>query len=110
GSLIGKITLHGGFTFTTLNNNRVIGFAAPDAFFVEDHEVKLKDFSGKWTLTEEQAAALARKTVKSLGVPSQAVAGVPKIDKPYGAAKDLVPRYLLSWMHERQNVPSVRME
>jgi hypothetical protein len=104
---VGKIKLYGGFVFTVVENN-VLGFAAPDEFFVEDHEICVKDYVGEWKLNEAQILLLARQVVGKLGVDSRATAGRPRIDKPFGAAKEIVPRCLLYW--KEKNAPSIRVE
>jgi len=104
---IGKITLTNGLLFTVLTN-RVLGFAAPDEFFAETHEVKVKEFLGKWNLSDDQVVQKARECVRKLGIPKRAVAGLPRIDKPFGAAKALVPRCALYWSED--GCPPVQVE
>ena len=96
----GKITLHNGFSFYA-EKNSIQGFAAPDEFFAWDHEVRVKDFVGKWNLNEEQAINLAKQAVEKLGYNLEQLGMFmpPEVTKPNSCVKGLVPRYLFKWSH-----------
>ena len=105
----GTIKLTNGFTFTVMGQV-VHGFAAPDQFFGWQ-EVKVRDFTGKWNITEAQAIDLAREAIISLGVPRRVVAGPPgRIERPYGAAKNLVPRCFLVWDSDQKELACAMVE
>jgi len=108
-SKLGTIKLRDGFSFLVLSN-QVLGFTAPDVFFAGDHEVRVKDFTGNRIITEAQAIALARSTIRELGLPERWVAASPRIDQPFGAAKELVPRCALYWAPYTNGTPSIRVE
>ena len=105
----GMIRLKDGFVFT-ISKNEVSGFDASDIFFVEDHEVEVKRFVGKWNISETAALALARQTITKLGLPKRSCAGVPEIVRPFGAAKNLVPRCKLCWQAKEQGLPDIQVE
>lgn len=103
----GVVKLTNGFSFSILAGS-VTGFSAPDVFF--SHDIRTKDFLGKWTITEAQAISLARKAAISLGAPAAAVAGIPEIQRPYGEVKDLVPRCVITWNLARPEPLYIRIE
>lgn len=55
----GRIELTNGFSFRIFED-KAVGFSAPDEFF-RNSEVRVKDFVGKWKITQADAVALARK-------------------------------------------------
>ena len=91
-----RIKLTNGFVFK-MKEGTVVGFDAPDVFFTWEHEVCVKAFQGKAKLSEAEAVNLVRAAVKKLGYPGLLVAARPEIQRPYGQARSLVPRYLLQW-------------
>jgi hypothetical protein len=99
GYRLGEIRLLNGFKFTVVEG-AVVGFAAPDEFF-NWRQIKLKDFAGKWNITEAQAADVARWAIAAIGIPRRLVTGPPsRFDRPFGAAKDLIPRCKMQWVLE----------
>jgi len=92
-----RIKLTNGFMFT-LEASQVTGFGAPDKFFTAENEVRIKDFEGDWKISETEAIALGRNAVLKLGYPTALVSGQPSVRKPYGGARDLVPRCTIEWI------------
>jgi hypothetical protein len=91
------ITTREGFTFTAMEG-RVTEFAAPDRFFDSTRTVKVKDFFGKWTISDAETIELARRTFARLGIRKALTAGSPaQFYKPFGAVRDLVPRCIVQW-------------
>jgi hypothetical protein len=105
----GTITFHDGYIFG-IEGNKVIRFGAPDAFFGSDVPVRVKDFFGKWKLTESEAVSIARAILKKFAVPARAFASEPSIERPYGGARKLVPRYNLRWSPDRAGIPFIQIE
>lgn len=93
-----RIRLKNGFLFF-VGKDGVRGFEAPDAFFTSDHEIKVRDFLGKWHLTEQEAASLVLAAVRKLGYePTQlGMDSAPEVRKPDKCVNDQVPRYFLQW-------------
>jgi len=64
-----EVYLTNGWRFD-FNHTQVNGFYAPDDLFSvysERRPIRLKDFRGKWNMTEVEAKELVRKTVAKLG-------------------------------------------
>jgi hypothetical protein len=94
---LGTIKTRDGFTFNVVEN-QVRGFDAPDRFFGWDHHVNVKQLASKWNITETEAIELARRTLTKAGASKALLAGSPSdITKPFGAARHLVPRCVISW-------------
>ena len=91
-----RIKFTNGFVFT-LQGGNVSGFKAADTFFAAENEVRVKDFVGSRRLTEVEAIALVRKAVVKLGYPTALVSSQPTVYRPYGGARDIVPRCRLDW-------------
>jgi hypothetical protein len=94
------LVLSNGYQFT-FNASQLEGFAAPGVFF-GSQPVRVKDFVGPWKLSKRQATALARDTVKRLGLPERlfSTRRAPKVNTPFLRGPALVPRYAFTWEHE----------
>ncbi len=96
-----EFELTNGYRFI-YRNSMVNGFYAPDEFFASDkRKILIRDFTGKWNMTESEVVALARKTVARLGYPKgfAHTEEQPQIQKPVMVGKELIPRYKVIWMH-----------
>ncbi|MDW7980283.1 MAG: hypothetical protein RMH97_06940 [Verrucomicrobiales bacterium] len=93
-----ELELTNGWTFvyrgSTLN-----GFYAPDTLFSlysERRPILIRDFVGKWNMTESEAIALVSQAVAKLGYPSNLV----RMDFSPAVMKSWVtniPRYMFHW-------------
>jgi hypothetical protein len=91
------ITTREGFAFTVVEGH-VVEWASADRFFDSTRTVKVKDFFGKWKMSDVEAIALARRTLVRLGVRKALTVGPPaKFYKPFGAVRDLIPRCIVQW-------------
>lgn len=93
-----EVELTNGWRFI-YRNSMVNGFYAPDVFFSKyQKRILIKDFVGKWNLTEVQATALIRRTLSKLNYPTNHI----HMDfKPHVATaavnKENIPRWFFSW-------------
>lgn len=80
-------------------NSMVNGYYAPDNLFWfqrRNQRVLVKDYAGKWKMTEAEAIKLASQRLAKLNYPTNLVRMdfAPKVLKP---AVPGIPRYFLSW-------------
>ncbi|TAL00732.1 MAG: hypothetical protein EPO07_09310 [Verrucomicrobia bacterium] len=96
-----EIELTNGWQFI-YRDSMVNGYYAPDNLFNSDsHPILIKEFSGKWNLTETQAVALIRRTIARLGYPTNLVHMdfKPQVITP---ALPGIPRYSFWWWYENE--------
>ena len=91
-----EIELTNGWRFT-YRNTMVTRFDAPDGLFNSDKRpILIKDFIGRWRITQAQAEDLVRRAIGRINPPTNLVhlevkVHVTKPDLPG------IPRYLLTW-------------
>lgn len=93
-----EIELTNGWRFA-FNHTQVDGFYAPDELFSSHSGQKpilVKDFSGKWNMSEAEAKQLVRDAVAKLQYPTNLVhfEVEAQVHKP---AVPNIPRYMFSW-------------
>lgn len=96
-----ELELTNGWRFI-YRNKMVNGYYAPDNFFNSDRRpIRIKDFAGKWNLTEAEATGLIRRTLAKLNYPTNLVRMefAPKVNKP---AIPGIPRYSFWWWCENE--------
>lgn len=95
-----ELTLTNGWRFV-YRNTVVNGYYAPDAFFNSNQRgILIRDYVGKWRMTEAEAVALARQTIKKFDCAPNLfhVDGPPEsVLKPHTTGKTVIPRFLISW-------------
>jgi hypothetical protein len=80
-------------------NSMVNGYYAPDNLFNSDNRpILIKEFVGKWNITEEEAIDLVRGTLSKLNYPTNLVHTdfKPEVRKPAVLG---IPRYSISWYY-----------
>lgn len=92
------VELTNGWQFV-YRNSMVNGYYAPDNLFWfrrKGQQTLVKDYTGKWKMTERDAIKLAVKTLAKLNYPTNLVHtdSAPKVIKPVVPG---IPRYFLSW-------------
>jgi len=93
-----EVYLTNGWRFD-YNHTQVNGFYAPDDLFSvysERRPILIKDFTGKWNMTEAEAKELVRKAVARLEYPTNLVhfEVEPQVHKP---AVPGIPRFMFYW-------------
>lgn len=91
-----ELELTNGWRFV-YRNSMVNGFYAPDNLFNNDNRpILVKDFLGKWRLSEAEARALVRRSLAKLNYPTKLVhfEVEPQVIKP---ALPGIPRYQFFW-------------
>jgi hypothetical protein len=93
-----ELELTNGWRFI-YRNSMVNGYYTPDNLFgfsPSGRRMLIKDYTGKWNLTDTQAIALVRQTIAKLNFPTNLVHMdfKPKIQKPLLAG---IPRYQIEW-------------
>jgi phage pi2 protein 07 len=97
-----EIELTNGWRFT-YRNSMVNGFCAPDNLFNSDNRpILIKDFTGKWRMTEPEARELVRRTLAKLNYPTNLVhfEAEPQIHKP---ALPGIPRFMFYWYYNQND-------
>lgn len=97
-----ELELTNGWRFI-YRNSMVNGFYAADNLFnSESRPILVKDFLGKWRLTEPQARALVRRTLAKLNYPTNLVhfEVEPQVLKP---ALPGIPRYQFFWYYNQND-------
>lgn len=96
-----EVELTNGWRFI-FRDNMVNGFYAPDNLFNSDQRpILIKDFVGKWNMTEAEAIELIRRTLAKLNYPTNLV----RVDFPPKTSKPIVPgipRYSFWWWCENE--------
>lgn len=96
-----EVELTNGWRFI-YRNSMVNGFYAPDNLFAtpyhKNRTILIKDFVGKWNLTEAQAIALIRRTLAKLNHPTNHIHMdfKPRISTA-AVNKENIPRWFFSW-------------
>ena len=103
-----ELELTNGWRFI-YRNSMVNGFYAPDDLFSlagERRPMLIKDFVGKWNMTEKEAIALIRRTLAKLNYPTNLVRMdfAPKIHKP---SVPNIPRFDFWWWCENETKESL---
>jgi hypothetical protein len=96
-----EVQLTNGWRFI-YRNSMVNGYYAPDNLFNSDNRsILIKEFLGKWKVTEEEAIELVRRTLAKLNYPTNFVhmEFKPRVSKP---AIPGIPRYLFCWWLENE--------
>jgi len=96
-----ELELTNGWQFI-YRDSMVNGYYAPDNLFDSDQRpILIKDFVGKWNMTEAEATALIRRTLARLNYPTNLVRMdfAPKVNKP---AVPGIPRYSFWWWCENE--------
>lgn len=96
-----EIELTNGWTFI-YRNRMVNGYYAPDNFFnSDDRPISIKDFTGKWNMSEAEAIALIRRTLAKLNYPTNLLRMefAPQLIKPSVPG---IPRYSFWWWCENE--------
>lgn len=96
-----EIELTNGWRFI-YRNSMVNGFYAPDNLFHSDKRaILIKDFVGKWNMTQAQAIELIGRTIAKLNYPANLVHMnfEPQVHKP---ALPGIPRYSFWWWYENE--------
>lgn len=91
-----EIELTNGWRFI-YRNSMVNGYYVPDNLFNSDQRpILIKEFVGKWNLTEQEAIELVRRSIAKLNYPTNLVHMdfAPQVSKP---ALPGLPRYFFSW-------------
>jgi hypothetical protein len=111
--LYGKVIFKSGHYFLH-EYGHLLGFTAPDAFFVHDRAIRVNDFIGEPKLSEESAITLARETVRKLGYSEENlhVERTPEITKPTTTGHVRIPRLVVRWTNAKGGIllSSVIME
>lgn len=98
-----ELDLTNGWRFI-YRNSMVNGFYAPDNLFASDQRpILIKEFIGKWNMTEAEAIALVHKSIGRLNYPTNLVQinFAPDINQ---SVFTNIPRYSLSWLvHDKSN-------
>jgi hypothetical protein len=98
-----EIELTNGWCFT-YRNSMVNGYDAPDKLFGSENRraILIKDFVGKWNITEAEAIALVRRTLAKLNYPTNLVhfEVEPQVHKP---AVPGIPRYMFFWYYNQDD-------
>lgn len=89
-----------------IQNGTVTEFNALDSVYgrrdvrLEPFVRPLKEYLGKWKISEEEAVELARKNILNLGYNAEAwgVAAAPQVIKHEQIGKYVVPRYFITWL------------
>lgn len=93
-----EIELTNGWRFI-YRNSMVNGHYAPDNLFNSDNRpILIKEFAGKFNLTEQQAIELVRQTIRQFNYPTNLVhiQFQPKVLRPVLAG---IPRYSICWYY-----------
>lgn len=98
-----ELTLTNGWRFV-YRNSTVNGFVAPDALFENDRApILIKDFVGKWNMTETEAIKLVSQSIAKLNYPTNLVQMdfAPQINR---SVVTNIPRYSFWWfVHDKPN-------
>jgi hypothetical protein len=97
-----EIELTNGWRFI-YRNSMVNGYYAPDNLFNSDKRpILIKEFTGKWNITEAEAIGLVRRTLDKLKYPTNLVhlEVVPQVNKP---AVPGIPRYMFYWYYNQND-------
>jgi hypothetical protein len=96
-----EIELTNGWRFT-YRNRMVNGYDAPDRLFSSKKPILIKDFIGKWNLTEADSMELVRSTLAKLNCPTNLVhfEVEPQVVKPSVPG---IPRYQFFWYFNRND-------
>jgi hypothetical protein len=101
-----ELTFTNGWRFV-YRNSVVNGYYAPDVFFSSSQKgILIKDYIGKWNMTESDAIAMARKEIKKFNCPTNLfhVDGPPdSVIRPHTTGATVIPRFLISWDKLNQN-------
>jgi hypothetical protein len=96
------LTLKDNWQFT-YRVNQITYAGSPRRFFESDGlPFRVKDFVGKWNLTEDQAIELARQTVSKMGYPLESLHmdTKPKVNRPREIkGMPTIPRLWLEWRY-----------
>lgn len=94
-----ELELTNGWRFI-YRNSMVNGYYAPDNLFNSDRRpILIKQFLGKWNMTEQEAIELIRRTIAKLNYPTNLVlmGFKPHVTKPTLPG---IPRYSIYWWAE----------
>jgi hypothetical protein len=94
-----EVELTNGWRFI-YRNSMVNGYYAPDNLFSSDRrQILIKDFIGKWRMTEPDAIKLVKNTLAKLNYPANLVHTdfQPAVRKP---AVPGIPRYSIAWWYK----------
>jgi len=97
-----ELELTNGWRFI-YRNSMVNGFYAPDNLFNSDNRpILIKDFTGKWRTTEQEARELVRRTLVKLNYPTNLVhfEVEPQVHKP---AVTGIPRFMFYWYYNQND-------
>jgi hypothetical protein len=97
-----ELELTNGWRFV-YRNNMVNGYYAPDNFFNSGNRpIHIKDFAGKWNVTEQEAIDLVRRTILKLNYPTNLIHMdfKPRVFKPANLG---IPRFSIGWYVERED-------
>ena len=96
-----QIELTNGWRFI-YRNSMVNGHYAPDDLFTSDNRpIRVKEFAGKWNMTEQEAIDLVKRTLAKFNCPTNTVHVdfKPQVHKP---ALPGIPRYSIYWWFENE--------
>lgn len=94
-----EVELTNGWQFV-FRNSMVNGYYAPDNFFNSDYRpILIKEFKGKWKLSQNDAFELVKKTLLKLKYPTNLVHidFAPEVRKPVMVGEEIIPRYRIEW-------------
>jgi hypothetical protein len=96
-----EVELTNGWRFV-FRNSMVNGFEAPDRLFSNRRPILIKDFTGKWNMTEQEAVELVKRTIAKLNYPTNRVhfEVEPQVNRP---AVSGIPRYMFYWYYNQQD-------
>ena len=98
--------LHGGG-----GKEYIMGYMSPYAFWMNGPVKKkaghARDYWGQWKMSEEDAVALARETLKKLYPEKNLyLEDKPEVQKPVKIGTNEIPRYYIHWEHEvKRKIP-----
>ena len=97
-----ELELTNGWRFI-YRNSMVNGFYAPDALFSKyQRRILIKEFLGKWNMTERQAIALVYETLTKLNYPTNHVhIGFRPEISTAAVRKGAIPRFRFSWWYKQ---------
>lgn len=94
--------------FFIFRNQGVTQASSPRRFFDSDHlPFRVRDYAGKWRLSEPEAIELARKTVAKLDLPAGFIRteDQPRVFRPTQVQGfPNFPRLQIDWSHEDQRI------
>jgi hypothetical protein len=102
-----KLELTNGWRFL-YEHSMVTAYYAPDNLFdSEQRQILVKEFVGKWNITEAQAVELIRRTLAKLNYPTNLIHMdfEPQVSKPAVAG---IPRYMFRWDYAVEGESIVR--